>query len=88
MCATPRGLRAARRQVRAIERTLAVSGKWAGTFTRDGDTCFWNVSGHRSGHRRTIVVQLNQEKYQRLYLTVTDPRATADAINGALSRRL
>jgi hypothetical protein len=67
---------------------LAVPGKWAGTFTKDGDTCFWNVSGRRSGHRRTIVVQLEQERYQRLYLTVADPRATVDAINAALSRRL
>lgn len=65
---------------------LAVPGRWAGTFTQDGDTCFWNVSGRRSGHRRTIVVQLDQEKYRRLYLTVADPRATVDAINAALSR--
>lgn len=65
---------------------LAVPGKWAGTFTKDGDTCFWNVSGRRRGHRRTIVVQLDQEKYQRLYLTVADPRATVDAVNAALSR--
>ena len=65
---------------------LAVPGKWAGTFTKNGDTCFWNVSGRRSGHRRTIVVQLDQEKYQRLYLTVADPRAMVDAINVALSR--
>lgn len=65
---------------------LAVPGKWAGTFTKDGDTCFWNVSGRRSGQRRTIVVQLDHEKYQRLYLTVVDPRATVDAINAALSR--
>lgn len=62
---------------------LAVPGKWAGTFAKDGDTCFWNVSGRR----RTIVVQLDREKYQRLYLTVADPRSTVDAINAALSRR-
>lgn len=66
---------------------LAIPGKGAGTFTREGDTCFWNVSARRSGHRRTIVIQLAQEKYQRLYLTVADPRATVDAINAALSRR-
>jgi hypothetical protein len=65
---------------------LAVPGKWAGTFTKDGDTCFWNVSARRSGHRHTIVIQLDREKYQRLYLTVADPRATVDAINAALSR--
>ena len=66
---------------------LAVPGKWAGTFTKDGDTSFWNVSPRRSGHRRTIVVQLDQEKYQRLYLTVADPRGTVDAINAGLSSR-
>ena len=65
---------------------LAVPGRWAGTFTKDGDTCFWNVSRRRSGHRRTIVVQLDQEQYQRLYLTVADPRTAVDAINAALSR--
>jgi hypothetical protein len=66
---------------------LAVPGKWAGTFTKDGDTSFWNVSARRSGQRRTIVVQLDQEKYQRLYLTVADPRGTVDAINARLNSR-
>jgi hypothetical protein len=66
---------------------LALPGKWAGTFSEDGDTSFWNVSARRSGHRRTIVVQLDQEKYQRLYLTVADPRGTVDAINAGLSSR-
>ena len=66
---------------------LAVPGKWSGTFTKDGDTCFWNVTGRRAGRRRTIVVQLEHEQYQRLYLTVADPRGTVDAINAAISRR-
>lgn len=64
---------------------VAVPGKWAGTFTRE-DVCFWNVSGRRSGHCRAIVVQLDQEKYRRLYLTVVDPRGTVDAISAALRR--
>ena len=65
---------------------LAVPGKWAGTFTKDGDTCFWNVSSRRAGHQRTVVIQLDQQEYQRLYLTVADPRGTVDAINAALRR--
>lgn len=65
---------------------LAVPGMRAGTFTRDGDNCFWNVSARRGGYRRTIVVQLEEEKYRRLYLTVDEPRATVDAINAALRR--
>lgn len=63
---------------------LAVPGKWAGTFTKDGDTSFWNVSARGSGARRTIVVQLDHEKYERLHLTVADPRGTVDAINARL----
>ena len=62
-------------------------GTWSGTVTKDGDTCFWNVTGRRAGRRRTIVVQLEHEQYQRLYLTVADPRGTVDAINAALSPR-
>lgn len=26
-----------------LTRGRALPGKWAGTFTEDGDTCFWNV---------------------------------------------
>ena len=61
---------------------LGVPGvKWAGTFTLDGERHFWNVTGSAA----TIVVQLADEHYDRLYLTVADPSATVDAINAAIA---
>ena len=60
---------------------LGVPGaKWAGTFTLDGERHFWNVTGSS----RTVVVQLTDEDYDRLYLTVDNPADTVDAINAAL----
>jgi hypothetical protein len=67
----PKGLRAP---------GLAVPGKWAGTFTRDGDRAFWNVSAPGA----TIVVELADERYARLVLTTEDPRGVVDAINAAI----
>ena len=61
---------------------LHLPGKWSGTFTHDGETSFWNVSGHD----KTIVIQLKGEHYERLYLSVNDPRAVTDEINSALGR--
>jgi hypothetical protein len=69
----PKGLRAP---------GLAVPGKWAGTFTRDGDKAFWNVSAPGA----TIVIELTDEHYARLVLTTTDPRDTVDAINTAIQQ--
>ena len=61
---------------------LGVPGvKWAGTFTLDGERHFWNVTGSAA----TIVVQLADEHYDRLYLTVADPSATVYAINAAIT---
>ena len=61
---------------------LGVPGvKWAGTFTLDGERHFWNVTGSAA----TIVVQLADEHYDRLYLTVADPSANVDAINAAIA---
>jgi hypothetical protein len=57
---------------------LQIPGKWAGTFHRDGEKSFWNVSAPD----RTIVVELTGEDYDRLYLTVDDPRSVVDRING------
>jgi hypothetical protein len=61
---------------------LAVPGKWVGTFTKDGDTSFWNVAKQD----KTIVVQLQDDEFERLYLTVEDPRGTVDLINAALEQ--
>lgn len=67
----PKGLRAP---------GLAIPGKWAGTFLRDGEKSFWNVS--KPGE--TVVVELTNEHYDRLILTVNDPRALVDRINAAI----
>lgn len=56
---------------------LHIPGKWAGTFQRDGEKSFWNVSAPD----RTVVIELAGEDYDRLYLTVDDPRTVVDRIN-------
>ena len=58
---------------------LAIPGKWAGTFSRDGDLSFWNVG--RPG--RTVVIELTGERYRRLLLSVDEPRELVDAVNAA-----
>lgn len=60
---------------------LHVPGKWAGTFSRDGVLSFWNVG--TTG--RTVVVELTGERYQRLFLSVEDPRPLVDAANAAVA---
>lgn len=69
----PRGLRAP---------GLAVPGKYAGTFHRDGEATFWNVSDPRDN----VVIELRDEKYVRLVLTVADPTAEERRINAAAQR--
>ena len=66
----PKGLRAP---------GLAIPGKWAGTFHRDGDRAFWNVSTPGE----TVVIELTHERYTRLVLTVNSPRDIVDAVNAA-----
>jgi len=51
-----------------------------GTFHRDNEKHFWDV---RSG-AHTVVIELTEEKYDRLIIDVQDPRATVDAINHAI----
>ena len=67
----PKGLRAP---------GLAIPGKWAGTFNRDGEKPFWNVS--KPGD--TVVIELVNEHHDRLILTVNDPRVLVDKINAAI----
>ncbi|WP_207670160.1 hypothetical protein [Orlajensenia flava] len=69
----PKGLRAP---------GLNVPGKWSGTFTKDGDRSFWNVSAPGE----TVVVELSDEHYARLFLTVDQPRSVVDAVNLALQQ--
>jgi len=56
---------------------LGLPTKSAGTFYRDGQRSFWNVSNSD----RTIVVELRNERFSRLVLTVADPRQLVDEIN-------
>lgn len=57
---------------------LSTPGKHAGTFKfEDGDTEFWNIQQPE----QPLVIQLRNEKFDRLVLGVADPRGTADAIN-------
>lgn len=56
---------------------LGLPGKWSGTWSKDGEKHFWNVSSSMA----TVVVELHDEHYSRLFLTVDDPRAVVDAIN-------
>jgi hypothetical protein len=61
---------------------LSMPGKWAGTFIHDGEKSFWNVSTPDD----TIEIELADEHFARLYLTVENPRDVVDAINSRLSR--
>ena len=69
----PRGIRAP---------GLSVPGKHVGTFHRDGEASFWNVSDPRDN----VVVQLQDEEFARAVLTVDDPAAVEHAINEAVRR--
>jgi hypothetical protein len=51
----------------------------AGTFYQDGGLVFWDVH-HQE---KTIVVELNHERYQKLIIEVEDPAATVKLLNGA-----
>lgn len=66
----PKGLRAP---------GLSIPGKTAGTFRRHGRTTFWNISNPRD----TVVVELVDERFDRLVITVADPAAVVDAIEVA-----
>ncbi len=50
-----------------------------GTFYRDGERHFWDVTAWG----RPIVIELADERYDRLVVEVADPHATVDAINAA-----
>ena len=53
----------------------------AGTFHHDGQRVFWDV--HNTA--KAIVIELNDDTYQRLIIEVTDPRATVEAIEHAIA---
>lgn len=51
-----------------------------GTFYRDGQRHFWDVTAKGT----PIVIELENEPYERLILEVDDPRTTVDKINTAV----
>jgi hypothetical protein len=54
----------------------------AGSFVfLDGEHAFWDVHDPD----RTVVIELDHEKFAKLVLEVDDPRATAAAINAAVA---
>src|SRR5215217_3046620 len=53
----------------------------AGTFYQEGERVFWDVHDPD----KTVVIHLKDERYAKLVIEVEDPRATAVAIQGALS---
>ena len=70
---------AARENIRYLP-GLALPGKWSGTFHREGERAFWNVSTPGE----TIVIELIDEHFTRLVLTVDNPQEVVDAVNAAV----
>lgn len=58
---------------------LRLGDKLSGTFHADGDRQFWNVDGYDN----VVVIELADEDYQRLVISVDQPRTLVDAINAA-----
>lgn len=58
---------------------LRLGDKLSGTFHADSDRQFWNVDGCDN----VIVIELTGEDYQRLVVSVDQPRGLVDAINAA-----
>ena len=52
----------------------------AGTFYQDGKRVFWDV--HHP--EKTIVIDLNDERYSRLIVEVADPQAAVILVQGGL----
>ena len=54
-----------------------VGDKLAGTFHREGDKQFWNVHGFENA----VVIELTNEQFNRLIISVEDPVSTVARIN-------
>lgn len=60
---------------------LGLPNKWSGTFTKDGERHFWNASSGPD----VVVIELTDEHYARLILTVDNAAAVVDEINTAIT---
>lgn len=54
----------------------------AGSFRKKGEWTFYDV---HHDPQKTLVIELDHERYKRLVLDVDDPESTADAINAAIA---
>ncbi len=54
-----------------------------GTFRRRGQKIFWDV--HNKA--KEVVIELEDDSYQRLVIQVDDPHATVELIEGAVAQR-
>lgn len=59
---------------------LATTGRWVGTFHKDGEKHYWCV---KKG-TKSIVISLKDDDFSRLFLTVDHPRELVDQINSAI----
>lgn len=55
----------------------------AGTFHQDGQRVFWNVHDNA----KAVVIELDDDTYQRLVIEVDDPRDTVELIERAVAQR-
>lgn len=61
----------------------AVGHKLSGTFHADGERQFWNVSGYENA----VVIELVDERYDRVVVSLDDPAAQVAAINARADAR-
>lgn len=62
---------------------LRVGQKLSGTFHADGENQFWNVSGYEN----TVVIELTNEHFTRLIVSLDNPTDTANRITQRASAR-
>ena len=56
---------------------LAQGKKFAGTFRTGGEKHFWNISGYETA----VVIELTNEDFSRLILSIDDPAPNVARIN-------
>lgn len=61
---------------------LRMGSKLSGAFHAEGERQFWNVNGFENA----VVIELTDEEYNRLILSVADPAGTAAEINARAAR--
>ena len=62
---------------------LAFGHKLSGTFHADGEKQFWNVSGFEN----TVVIELTDEHFSRIAVSLDDPARRAAEINARAAAR-